>query len=607
MRRFALLLLSSLFACGGGATGPTIPPGSTTSLTVVGDATRNLEYDETTDLRVRYEIDGEIGGGIEGATITWEILGSASGSSLAATTSVTDAAGEATMRLTSGSEDTTFRVRASASDGMSAEFMVAVDDDPAGGILVSLRYDGERDFDAFETYLYEGESCGSIDPERPPTALQAAPVVRDISAEPAFAGVAPGSSYAVAVIARIGSDAEGFGCTSGVIVDAGRQSGVTVEIDDLSDTPPDFQILGTYELDSQLDLGGTLPPSIQSAIDVIAEISDDDDIDGNAATEDWGVDPGAFLVDAVARTALCKWTCMSGDTFSSCEPTDHAFGDLSAVYTDRDSIDSANRDSSIARGIEFLGYTGCDVVLDFHVEAQTAINDQIASVAPDAVLHFTGLIGDLARSINDARIRSRLSVRENEELGAPITHELLQMIVTLRDLSGGDPVEYEIDLREAGFDSVSTDATAIITEDEIELPAHSFTLSYGALIEYLYENALLPALGYSSTAELLASWIDCAALGVWLADNLEGIPLDADDYEGYCDAGLAAGAVYLDDSIGDLVPGSGTLTLMGAATGTTPNASNVATMLEDGVWAGSWGEMGMSGDIDGTFVGTLSE
>ena len=83
--------------------------------------------------------------------------------------------------------------------------------------------------------------------------------------------------------------------------------------------PPSF--VGQWDLDNQLDFGGALPPSVDTFLNVIGEIGDDDatdamgrpsrertDLDGDGIAPEYGVDPGAFAVDLAMRQT-CHWEC----------------------------------------------------------------------------------------------------------------------------------------------------------------------------------------------------------------------------------------------------------------------------------------------------------
>ena len=582
----ALALL--LVACGGGDGPPDVGPGA--RLEFVSSPTVNLMPDEQTELVVRYVGEGEFAGGIEGANLNWEIVGTGGGSSLSALVCVTDDTGECTIRLTAGTTDTTFRVRVTPPEGDAIEFSVGVASFDAGSILVEVVYEGDREFNPIEALLFDGLDCGSFDPTMPPTALQQSSVPT-LTARPAFNNVPVGLGYSVAVIARMSGDASAYGCVENVRVDSGEQTDVTVTLADLAMDP---RIVGVYDLDNQLDFAGTLPGAVGSAVQILDELTDDNDIDGNPATEDFGQDPGAFVVDFAMRQT-CAWECMEMEDYSTCS-IGHDYGDISALYLENFSSWS---------GAKARFTFGCGAWETAGEAAQDLVNDQLESLLPGFVLALADSLGDIARSINNANIESRLIVFEVGELGAPVRHELDVMNVSIRDLDGM-PQEFAIDLRDAGFSSVATDATAEIVAGTITIPEHTFMLNYGELIQYIYNNALLPALGYTSTAEMLSGWINCGAIGTWLADNV-GI-LDEMDYSDACTSGLVAAGAFIDSQLGSFITDAeGTLSLGGSAMGSDYDpTTNIAQGLVNGTWSGSWGEMGMTGDITGTFTGTRS-
>lgn len=583
--------------------GTPIPPGSTTRLAVVGPNAINAGHDERVTLQVRHFIEGATETPIENAALTWRIEGDAAGATLDATQSTTDVMGRSSMSLTTGTENTSFSVVVSANETLAATINVSVSSDPQGGIIVNLRYTGDRDIDSFTVRLFRNR-CSSLDPERPGTAERIS-TVSSTSEMPAFAGVSPASNYAILASGETRGDLLATGCTDMIAVTEGDQTGVTV---DLSDTAPSLRFEGVYNLENVIDFEGALPPSIGGAVALLDEISDDNDIMGNAATDDWGQDPGAFFVDLLSRNALCKWHCMEGDDFSSCEQTMHPVGDFEMFYNNPEgSVDDWERrtDDAVARDIAF-GYDGCDAVADFGTQAQELVNEQLNMRLPGFVTDLTNSLGDLARSINEAQITSQLRLEPSDELGLPTTHQLLEMTVRIRNFRDGMEREYTIDLREAGLRTVRSDATSDADGNMLTIPEHSFNISWGELIQYIYTNALLPALGATSSGDLLESWIDCDALGRSLDMTLDIGALDAMDYAGYCRTGLSAAGTLLDTQIGELITSEeGTLTLGGTTIGAMPNDDNVYTELRNGMWEGSWGEDGMTGDLTGTFTGTL--
>lgn len=555
-------------------------------LEFVSEQTQTLQFGETANLEVRYVYSD--GNPIPNAPLTYDISGQALDSSLSATGTTTSSSGQGNVDLRAGSSNVTFQVGVTPPRGERIIFTIAVSDTAAGSIVAEMNYGGERILNQFTAYLFRDQPCAGLDATTLPTAEVVAPSVSRLTHRPAFAGVAVGSNYSIAIRGENGAGLAAFGCTDNIEVMAQKETRVTVTLYDL------FGFDGVYELDNQLDFGGLLPGSVRSTVDILSELGDDQDIDCMSGMPDnCGQDPGAFLLDFVMRQT-CAWECAPGEDFDSCSETNHPTGDISAVY------DPAWRTSFPSEPIVF---GACGLWQDVHVEAQNYINNQVAMLLPGGVLGFVNSASDIAAAINNAQIQSVL------ELGAPSTdgmatmrHTLETMTVTLRDLSGM-PTTTIVDLREAGLSMLSADAMAAVEGTTLMIPAHSFGLNYGRLVQYIYRTVLLPTLGYASTAEMLAAWVDCEAIADRIAMSVGTGLLSRDDYLMYCDLGIAAAGLALEASLPDVVGGEGTLTLMGSGEFVVPSSGTTATAINPGMWMGSWGEGMDSGSITGEFMG----
>ena len=222
---------------------------------------------------------------------------------------------------------------------------------------------------------------------------------------------------------------------------------------------------------------------------------------------------------------------------------------------------------------------------------------------PASILGFVASASDIASAINNAQIGSTLELATPGTDGsAAMSHTLETMTVTLRDLSGV-PMTTEFDLRDAGLSMLTTEAMAAVTGTTLTLPAHSFALHYGRLVQYIYTEILLPRLGYASTAEMFSAWVDCESVADRIAATVGTGLLSRDDYVSYCNFGVAAAGVALETSLPDLVGGEGTLTLMGEGQFVVPTRGTTASAIENGMWMGSWGEGTDTGAITGQFMG----
>ncbi len=589
----SVLAAMFLFACGGNGGDPMIP--STAFLEFVSEPTQNLRFGDTAELTVAYLAEGEVGGPIEGANLEWEIIGTAGGSSLSASQCTTDGSGQCTIRLAGGMSETTFRVRVTPPEGDSIEFMIGVADFDAGSILVELAYSGERDFNPIETFLYDGLDCGSVDITSLPTALASAVPVARVTDRPSFANVEARGGYSVLVIGRVAGEALGFGCTEDVTVAAGEQTTVTVTLNDLSMEP---QVTGVYDLQNRFDFTEGLPGSVGTAVDILDELTDDNDLMGNAATEDFGQDPGAFVVDFAMRQT-CAWECGAAETYDSCDPMNHPLGDISGYYLD------VLRDEDMAKGRFAFGCDGW-YLADAAEVAQEFVNDQLEAFLPGIVSSLTVSLGDVARALNDARINSRLIIFPGGGSTPMMRHDLDMMEVTITDLDG-TPMTFMINLRDAGFRTGTASFTGTLDGDELQIPMHQFDVNFGELVQYIYTNAVLPALGFTSTAEMLSGWIDCVEIATSVIGVIGDSLTDIATLTGWCNDGIVLAGAFLDDQLGSLVTTEdGTLSMAGLGTMGDYNAANIATSISDGQWTGNWGELEAAAEFTGTFTGMRS-
>ncbi len=559
----------------------------TAHLEYAGPSSFSLRYAAAADLKVRYVY--EDGSPIPNAPIAFTVDGAGAGAHVSANTSDTGSDGVATVHLTAGSSNTTFQVTATPPQGDGLPFTLSVLDSDAGSIAVDMQYTGTQTFADFVPYLFHGVACDGLDPTALPTADRMGAPVTDIRARPAFTGLPIGSDYTVAVVAHAGGHVAGFGCTVGVAVQRGMETRATVTILDV-EQPVRFE--GVYDLNNTFDFAGALPPSVDTALHVLDELTDDQNIDGDAATNQWGQDPGAFVVDYIMRLT-CHWECMSGEDYSSCSEVNHPIGDLRDLYTH----DFTSWSGAQAR---FTG--GCAAWEVGARSAQNLVNMEIGTYVPEVVQRFLDAAGDLARAIDQATITSKLTLTPGAG-GMTMRHELQTMQVQLRDL-GGTRHYYVFNLADVGLTSLMATGPATAVGDELQIPMHSYELDLGKLLQYIYIHGLLPLFGFTSTADMLASWIDCPTVATELQSSV-GV-LSESQYLDACNSGLALAGRTVDENIAGVVHADTRLTLEGTTTGTDITTDGIAQTLSDGVWAGTWGESASSANVSGTFMGELS-
>lgn len=243
-----------------GCSEPTSPPrpdggpAHTLEILTPPGAQIGLKYNETIDLRVRYVTDDDARAPVGGEVIRFAIFDDPGGSTLASDRATTDDDGVATVRLTGGAQQTTFRVRATASDAPSVEIGVTVSlafvdidvlltgDVPAGSVRSTA-------------LLFTNASCAAL----PVTAPPPVPLRQLVVASPPPATIAFRFllSLRYAILGRV-EDADGRPLAAGC-VDVGAQAipagvGVTLTLP-VEKTRP--SVLGRYGLETTLQLGAS--------------------------------------------------------------------------------------------------------------------------------------------------------------------------------------------------------------------------------------------------------------------------------------------------------------------------------------------------------------
>lgn len=586
-------------------------------LVFVTDQTMVVANSDTTTLSVRH--DDCTGTVIVGSLVSFEIVGEAGGSLLSAMTAITTADGVATLTLTAGSDAATFDIKVTAGDATSVLFNVTVSTTGIGSIDVTLSYAGELTFSGFTATLHPDTVCDDLGPFDLPVAFQSVEVPT-ITVHPEFSGVPALPDYAVAVVAEQASGAMGYGCADTITVASATTTDVSIEIGDI---PITFD--GVYELDNELDLSSVLPPSIETTLLIFAEMTDDNEPDGlgNDTTEDYGLDPAAFLLDFVYRQ-FCCWEaeeCAGGGySWECCQAQDfqHNYGDLELIYTENfTSWDGAQPYATGMCGALAQSW-GLNPAL------QLMVDGWITALVPDIALKILTMVGDLSRAFTEMNIISELTVSEIylDKTGG-FTHELLRMVVDVHDFDGVVHT-YEFDLADAGLSNLDYSGETTVTEDiELVIPEHSFQVDFGQLLHYVYLNVVIPTFDCDpdgdgtmapceSTADLFRTWLDCAEIGDDIVEalvaNLGISPVTDVQAESFCNLGLGLAGTYLEGEIADVTDYETIMTLSGTADAGTLNERREPTELINGVWDGTLTEETVEiGDFDGEFTGERTD
>jgi hypothetical protein len=129
-----------------------------------------LHYGKSVALRVRYHVDDAAAQAVSGQTVRFSIFGDPAGSTLSADHAVTDATGVATVELTAGQAEASFKVVADAVNAPEAEFDVSVSKLDFVELDVALAWPGDGTT-TLRALLYDDRDCSAL----PPAATQPAP------------------------------------------------------------------------------------------------------------------------------------------------------------------------------------------------------------------------------------------------------------------------------------------------------------------------------------------------------------------------------------------------------------------------------------------------
>ena len=464
---------------------------------------------------------------------------------------------------------------------------------PCSELRVTPLYDGTPFFNEVTAYVFEGNACGGVGDLDPESAPYASPSAPNLSTVLSLPGVPAGPKYVAYVKATGPGGILAFGCNAGVEL-AGEITSINVALESI---PVSFD--GVYELDNLLELGLSLPPSIETTLAVLNEMSDDHDLQ-NAYPNNgqYGEDPAAFLLDFVYRQ-FCCWEAIGPEaSWDSCRDQEftHAFGDLTALYLEDFT--------------KWLGawpvFTGLCGGLEYGVNEylQSEVMNLLDKYAPGMADFVMGVPEDLSEALRHMTIVSQLTTTGvHLSSTGGYTHELVSMKVVLHDMDG-ESHAFDFLLADAGLTSLSQSGTTTADGKILLIPAHSFQLEFGKLLQHIYLKGLLQIFGYTSTEEMLNGWIDCHEVAVYLEDKISDFDLiDEEDYEEYCHKGLEEAGEYIEDAIEEAVEAVTILHLQGTAVAGEVDNAHVAVTLVDGVWQGSWEEDGQSGEFPGFFTG----
>ncbi len=502
-----------------------------------------------------------IGNGVSDQMIRWEVTSGSEFVSLRKAQSFTDEYGIANVVVNAHSEKGEAVVVASFEGSpKSVSFKITVDDVPTGNLKAHVNYKGYAPTKNYSIRLYDRNAvdCENFEdsyvPEAEPLykADEISTLFKDLSIEGSYTLIGYGYAENGAIVAA--------GCTTSnlkILPDTTIESTVVLDTIDLDMTT-------TYHVRSYFDLG-----------DVTTALGD-----------------------------VGKWINKIG-----------AFADNPAgmLYDILFDIVKSNV-SSIAGSL-------VDKVLDFTGLKSKLLNYLNGLISKNSVACQTGLfICQFRDLIRLMEFMGELDViRKNDvELIGSNAYDGLSVYWRMNCTNSNDPNcgRYPLTTKQLGigtnvnFLEGSWQGSVANGYDKLSIEAHDLSLYYGKIIQYVFNNILIPKVtndNAHSFNEALAYWVNADSIAEWLSDTLTFdwwvISLDVPKAKarGWVDSainGLASligfGEAYL-----SMQKAGSEITISGTAYVVDTNGDNIVDIIRDGNWSGSMTITTTSTDDDG--------
>jgi hypothetical protein len=225
-------------------------------------------------------------------------------------------------------------------------------------------------------------------------------------------------------------------------------------------------------------------------------------------------------------------------------------------------------------------------VQDFLDDARPALdailNEVLLQATPDVVAKLVEMGDAFGQIAHKFGTTSELTVTSTNDVdtGLAAAHVLTGLVFTI------DGESFPYALADMGLENVSTPAPFSYNAQRFTIGDHAFPLSYGTILMVALEQIIIPLLDDSAhdLRSLLASYIDCAAVGAAIADYI-GFGSDG-LYEGACDLGLDAASGFVEEKILSLDSSAMQLGIHGSAKWIDSNHDWKVDVLQGGAWEG---------------------
>ena len=513
--------------------------------------------------------DGDNAGeGVVGQSVSWGVETKQSSLSLGSSATSTKEGGIASVNIRGlGVAGNATVIASSKIAPKTVSFNVRVLDLPIGNLRVNASYNGLANVENYSVHLYDYRDlhCGMYDPRTGTDADEYLPHVDAQTAD--FIGLSPDNMYTVVVSGFSPDGAKvASGCVDyGTDVFENQTTNVNVYLDTI-----DLSLNTTYRARSYFDLGDVANAlgTVGQFVNAIAKFAD------NPAKELYDllftlikeyVGGAGTLLEKVL-----KWTNLETELVNY----------LNSLLTQNKTVcqvgNFACQIRSIIRTMEFMGDLEIERVGQVELRGHNAYDGMAVYWRGGCKTDGNGDYADPSCG------RYPLSTKQLN---------LSQDIYFLEGSWSGSLAN--------GYDKIS-------------IESHALSLEYGKIAVFLINNVVLPKLagGAKNFPDAIAYWINCTAVGEWLADKLTiswlGINVSKAQATGWCKSAASAvgsGLGFL-AAMGELQKANSNVEISGTAYVDDTNADNAVDDIVDGKWSGS---MTISTtDADGNAVTTTT-
>ena len=498
-------------------------------------------------------LDYATGGPADGLILSWAILdadgpGAPGDAHLAFETTHTTPDGFSQILFDAGTKgQVVYTVEVTADFAEPRTLQIAVGDPPTGDLHISLTYEGPIDLNTVRVQVVTGDfNCSQFNPTAPPVATLSEKTVLSPDSSPTFHDLVALQKVTIVATAKgPNGNLSGSGCADAVHIDANSTTEVTLPLYMLLLNPA-----GTYDLENNFDLTGTIPGELGQVLDALTTLF---------------YDPGAFLVAQIK--ALVKEFVGGFLTDFLFQLFEDQLGDLITDWVLNDS-------PAWVQDFFTIGQDVFQVIADLKLTGDLKISKLMSDLYVQGEIDFTGII---------------LSWKLNCDKASPDYDECGLYPFSLEDFNDED---FPLDLLNGTWNGMVTD------QSTLQIDPHTLALNYGKLVLFIFNNLILQELtGENNLVDAAVSMVGCDNI----ADSLGDLGIDEDDVYDACYGAVGLLVVPLSGILASLETDS-LIKLQGTATLRDDDDDLIVDRITPGLWTGVVLIEGAAGSpFDGTW------